>query len=208
MLKCMEDSLEGLNAMRSAYSTFFGALLLGGLATASIAMAGEASSKDQVALFATMKNGGKTGIARKTRPVDARPAVVGEIIVTSIKGEDVETKSKPAEEGDWVVRNRCPQTGNEEILVKAAKFPTRYGEAQSAANAQGYRTYIPRGTDMGYFIVPHEMGEFSFTAPWGERMVARPGDAIVQVPDDPSDTYRIAAASFACTYEVVTPAPQ
>lgn len=192
--------------MRTAYTGFFCALLLGGLAGASYAMAGEVSSKDQVALFADMKSGGRTGIARKTKPVDARPAVVGEIIVTTIRGEGVETKSKPAEEGDWVVRNRCPETGNEEILVKAAKFPTRYGEPQSKADAQGYRTFVPKGTDMGYFIVPRETGEFAFSAPWGERMVARPGDAIVQVPDDPTDTYRIAAASFACTYEVVTPA--
>jgi hypothetical protein len=33
--------------------------------------------------------------------------------------------------------------------------------------------------------------------------VAKPGDAIVQAPDNPKDTYRIARASFACTYEVV-----
>jgi hypothetical protein len=38
-------------------------------------------------------------------------------------------------------------------------------------------------------------------------MVARPGDAIVQDPANPSDTYRIAGAAFACTYEV-THSPQ
>jgi hypothetical protein len=37
-------------------------------------------------------------------------------------------------------------------------------------------------------------------------MVARPGDAIVRSPADPSDTYRVAAASFACTYEIIEPA--
>jgi hypothetical protein len=46
-------------------------------------------------------------------------------------------------------------------------------------------------------------GEFTFTAPWGERMAAKPGDAIVQNPANPGDTYRVAAASFACTYEIV-----
>ncbi len=162
--------------------------------------------KDQLALFAEAKNDGETGIARKTKPVDARKAKAGEVVVTIIKGEGVETKSKPAELGDWVVRNRCPETGNEEILVKAEKFPTRYGEARSGPDAQGYQMFNPKGSDMGYFIVSQETGDFKFTAPWGETMVAKPGDAIVQVPDDPSDTYRIAAAAFACTYEIVTPA--
>ncbi|MBB6469059.1 hypothetical protein HNQ96_004948 [Aminobacter lissarensis] len=178
-------------------------LLFGSL---TVAIAQDAPAKDQIALFSEVKGAGKIGIARKTKPVDARKAVVGEVVVTIIKGEGVETKSKPAEEGDWVVRNRCPETGNEEILVKAAKFPTRYGEPQSEPDKQGYQTFLPKGAEMGYFVVSNEIGEFSFTAPWGEKMSAKPGDAIVQVPADPSDTYRIAAASFACTYEIVTPA--
>ncbi|MGN6535296.1 MAG: hypothetical protein ACTHKQ_06125 [Mesorhizobium sp.] len=168
--------------------------------------AGTASQKDQVALFEAMAKAGHTGVAHKTTEVDARPAVVGEIVVTVIEGEGVETRSKPAQAGDWVVRNRCPATGNEEILVKAAKFPTRYGEPLSEPDAQGYRTFRPLGTDMGYFLVSDEIGDFAFTAPWGERMVAKVGDAIVQTPSDKADTYRIAAASFDCTYEVVTPA--
>lgn len=165
----------------------------------------QAPQKDQVALFAAAAKDGRTGVARKTKPVDARPAIAGEVIVTVIESEGVETTSKPAEEGDWVVRNRCPETGNEEYLVSAAKFPARYGEARSEADAAGYRSFVPKGTEMGYFIVPAAEGEFAFTAPWGEAMIARPGDAIVQSPADPADTYRIAAASFACTYEIVTP---
>ena len=43
-----------------------------------------------------------------------------------IAGEGKETQSRPAEPGDWVVRNRCPETGNEQYLVKAAKFEGRY----------------------------------------------------------------------------------
>ncbi len=176
------------------------------LAWSSMTFAEEALV-DQVAMFAAAKAAGTTGIARKTKPVDARPAVAGEVVVTVIKGEGVETTSKPAEAGDWVVRNRCPETGNEEILVKAAKFPTRYGEPRSDPDDKGYRTFNPSGAEMGYFIVGADVAAFSFNAPWGETMSARPGDAIVQVPSDPSDTYRIAAAAFACTYEIVTPAP-
>ena len=162
--------------------------------------------KDQVALFSQMKEQGHTGLARKTREVDARPAKLGETIVTVIKGEGVETKSKPAEDGDWVVCNRCHETCNEEILVKAAKFLQRYGEAQSKPDAAGYSAFRPTGAEMGYFIVTDEIGAFTFKAPWGEDMVAKPGDAIVQVVGNESDTYRIAAASFACTYEIVAPA--
>ena len=35
-------------------------------------------------------------------------------------------QSPPAQPGDMVVRNRCPESGNEEILVTAAKFAERY----------------------------------------------------------------------------------
>jgi hypothetical protein len=38
-------------------------------------------------------------------------------------------------------------------------------------------------------------------------MVARPGDGIVRDPRAPADTYRIVAAAFACTYEILRPAP-
>ena len=46
-------------------------------------------------------------------------------------------------------------------------------------------------------------GEFTFTAPWGETMVALPGDAIVQDAQDPKDTYRVQKAAFTCTYEEI-----
>jgi hypothetical protein len=59
---------------------------------------------------------------------------------------------------------------------------------------------------MRYLTLRPDEGPFSFIAPWGEPMVAKPGDAIVQDPNNPADTYRIAAAAFACTYEVVEPA--
>lgn len=177
-------------------------LMLGAAASGA---AGE-SMKDQIALFAAAKSEGRTGVARKTRPVDARPARPGETIVTVIRGEGVETTSKPAEAGDWVVRNRCPETGNEEILVKAAKFAERYGEPRSGPDAEGWREFAPKGVEMEYFIVPAELGAFTFKAPWGEEMVAKPGDAILQAPADPDDTYRVAAAAFACTYEIVKPA--
>jgi hypothetical protein len=158
------------------------------------------------AMFAQAERDGRVGLARKTRPVDVRPARPGEVVVTIVAGEGKETASPPAQPGEMVVRNRCRETGNEEILVAAAKFAERYEGPLGPTDAAGWRPYRPRGIEMRYFVVRAADGTFTFTAPWGEPMVARPGDAIVRDPRDPADTYRIAAAAFACTYEILRPA--
>lgn len=158
------------------------------------------------ALFAAAEREGRVGVARKSREVDVRPAVPGEIVVTVIAGEGKETQSKPAHAGDMVVRNRCESTGNEAYLVSADKFRERYEGPLGPEDAQGWRPYRPLGPKMLYLLVRPEDGAFSFTAPWGEPMAARPGDAIVRDPADPTDTYRVAAASFVCTYEILQPA--
>lgn len=160
-------------------------------------------TSDVLARFARAVAAHRVGVARKTKPVDARPARPGEIVVTVIQSEGVETRSKPAEAGDWVVRNRCPETGNETYLVKAATFAARYGEPRGPADADGWREFHPTGRDMRYYFVTDREGDFTFTAPWGETMVAKPGDAIIQTPGDEKDTYRVAAKSFACSYEIV-----
>jgi len=158
---------------------------------------------DVVSYFRDAAAAHGAGLARKTSAVDVRPAEPGEVIVTVIAGEGKETESPPAGPGDMVVRNRCPETGNEEILVPAAKFLQRYDVPVGAPSADGWSTYRPRGIEMRFVVVADSDGAFSFTAPWGETMVARPGDAIVQDPGNPADTYRIARAAFACTYEVI-----
>ena len=81
---------------------------------------------DVHAMFDQAERDGRVGLARKTRPVDVRAAQPGEVVVTVIAGEGKETQSPPAQPGDMVVRNRCPETGNEAILVSAAKFAERY----------------------------------------------------------------------------------
>lgn len=136
-----------------------------------------------------------------------RPAKRGEVIITLIKGEGKETQSPPAKPGDMVVRNRCPETGNEEILVSSTSFSRRYEGPTGVKGADGWSPYRPRGIPMRFVVVAERDGEFSFVAPWGEKMVARPGDVIVQDPSNPTDTYRVARAAFACTYEIVQ-APQ
>ena len=166
----------------------------------------QAAEVDIRALFTQAEQEGRVGTARKTQPVQARPATPGEIVVTMIAGEGKETQSPPAEAGDMVVRNDCDATGNEEILVGAAKFAQRYEGPLGPGHAEGWSTYRPRGVPMLYFTLGSGEGPLSFVAPWGEPMVARPGDAIVQDPNNPADTYRIAAGAFACTYEIIEPA--
>src|SRR6478672_40341 len=162
---------------------------------------------DIVEYFARAQDARGSGLARKSQPVEVRPAKPEEIIVTMIKGEGKETQSPPAKSGDMVVRNRCPETGNEQILVPAASFSQRYEGPIGAAATDGWSPYRPRGVEMRFVVVAEPDGAFAFVAPWGERMVARPGDAIVQDPANAKDTYRIAKAAFACTYEILH-APQ
>ncbi len=161
---------------------------------------------DAVAYFERVARATGAGLARKTKVVDVRPAKIGEVIVTIIKGEGKETQSKPAAAGDMVVRNRCEETGNEEILVPAATFARRYEGPLGGPDAGGWSVYRPRGIEMTFVVVAAADGAFSFVAPWGERMVARPGDVLVQDPANAKDTYRIQKAAFACTYEITRPA--
>ncbi|HEU4476113.1 MAG TPA: hypothetical protein VFR71_05395 [Methyloceanibacter sp.] len=167
--------------------------------------AAHAADLDIGALFDRAEAAGRVGIARKMKLVDGRSAHPGEVIVTIIKGEGKETQSAPAETGDVVIRNRCPATGNEQYLVEAARLPSRYDGPLAAPDAGGWQPYRPKGIDVRFFLVEESEGTFTFTAPWGEEMVARPGDAVVRDPADPKDTYRVAAAAFECTYEVVAP---
>lgn len=160
---------------------------------------------DIYAFFQKARDLGGEGLARKTRTVDVRAAKPGEIVVTILKGEGKETQSPPAKGGDIVVRNRCAASGNEKFLVPGAKFASRYEGPTGSASEGGWRPYRPRGADMRFVVVTEKDGAFTFTAPWGEAMIARPGDAIVQDAQDPKDTYRVQKAAFICTYEEIRP---
>ena len=183
--------------MRRTIAAGFAALLI------STQVSSAQTQIDITAYFQKARDLGHDGLARKTKIVDARDARPDEVVVTVIKGEGKETQSPPAKAGDMVVRNRCPETGNEEFLVSASKFASRYEGPAGPAGEGGWRPYRPRGADMRFVVVTDEDGAFTFTAPWGETMVARPGDAIVQDANDPKDTYRVQKAAFACTYEEI-----
>ena len=178
-------------------------LLAAGIGTLFTIDAASAQDVDVQAYFQKAQQERGEGLAKKTKLVDVRAVKPGEVVVTIIKGEGKETQSAPAVAGDKVVRNRCAETGNEEILVKAATFARRYEGPVAAANASGWSTYRPRGNPMKFVVVTQSGGSFTFKAPWGERMIARPGDVIVQDPNSTRDTYRIAKAAFDCTYDVL-----
>lgn len=175
------------------------------MTTTTVAEAPQKTADQMVALMAQAQKDGRLKTARKTKPIDARPAKPGEVIVTVIAGEGQETTSKPAAAGDQVVRNRCPKTGNEQYLVAAAKFTGKYEATGRPADKDGWQEYRPIGSDMRVLLLDAATPPFIFTAPWGESMVARGGDAILQDPKDARDVYRVARASFDCTYEVVEP---
>ncbi|WP_228766766.1 MULTISPECIES: hypothetical protein [Proteus] len=167
--------------------------------------------KERVAYFTLAQQAGITGVAIKTKPVLARPAKEGEIITTIIKGEGVETVSEPAKAGDWVVQNICPETGNEEILVRKAKFAQRYNTSEKseinlASYPSDYQPFTPKGIEMNYFIVPDSTPPFAMKAPWGELQRFQSGDAVVQSTKDNQDIYRIQKAAFECTYTILKPA--
>ena len=177
-------------------------------ALAALAAGQVASAQAPIDIQAFVQRGrdaGRDGVAKKTKIVDVRAAKPGEVIVTNIKGEGKETQSPPAKEGDWVVRNRCPETGNEEFLVSASVFAKRYEGPVGDAGADGWAPYRPVGVELRFVEVKNEDGAFTFTAPWGESMVARPGDFIVQDIANPRDTYRVQKTSFVCTYEITRP---
>jgi hypothetical protein len=180
-----------------------GSKLLEGAKTMSETTLVHKSTDEVAALMADAQAQGRVGIARKTKPVDARPARAGEVVVTVIKGEGQETQSRPAREGDWVVRNRCPETGNEQYLVDADNFPRKYEATGAPADEDGWQEFRPQGKDMRFFVIEPKAGSFAFKAPWGESMVTHPGDALVQDPENEKDIYRVAKAAFACTYEVI-----
>ena len=157
------------------------------------------------ALFENAERDGRVGIARKSQPVDARPAVPGEVVVTIIADEGKETQSRPPTAGDMVVRNRCEATGNEEYLVSAGTFAERYEGPLGPEDAHGWQAYRPRGTDNALRGPPDGGRLILVHRSLGRGDGGEAGRCYRPQPRRPHDTYRVAAASFECTYEILEP---
>ena len=124
---------------------------------------------DVIAYFQRASDTRGAGLAHKTKPVDARPAKPGEIVVTMIRGQGKETQSPPANPGHMVVRNRCPETGNEEFLVTAGSFSRRYEGPIGSGAGDGWLPYRPFGIQMRFVVVAEQDGEFSFRRAVGRK---------------------------------------
>jgi len=83
------------------------------------------------------------------------------------------------------------ETDTEMALASTAEI---YGNGQTIApvDAQDWVTAVLKGCREGLEYLR-------------EQMLALAGDSIVQDSTNPSDTYRVDAVAFKCTYEVIDP---
>ncbi len=142
---------------------------------------------------------------KKTLPILARPATVGEEIKT-ITDDGLETINV-AETGDFIVQNQTDAL--EEYIVSSKTFEKRYIFMAKAAN--GYDRYQPKGEVLACEL-DHDLlenlgmkdKELTFKASWGTAMTLKVHDFVVCPPDFRS-VYRIARKEFFETYTLVAP---
>lgn len=123
---------------------------------------------------------------KKVAEITARPATVGEVIVT-IAGGIVETR-RTAELGDYLVTN----PDGEQYLVPGDKFDKKYA-------------LKPGTTDTYVCIAPPVRVVFTdtpvaFTGPWGEKFYLKAQGALVE---HPRGCYGVQPQEFRNTYQPV-----
>lgn len=140
-------------------------------------------------------------IATKFRPVWARPAVEGELIVTQT-ADGIETKNV-AKDGDIVLKNA---TGaGEEYVVSGAKFQKRYVKIMpefvlEIDNNPTWTAYLPVG-QVNALEVTENNNPNDFIASWGEKMTCKVGDMLAMPVGSAPEIYRIARDEFFQTYK-------
>ena len=128
----------------------------------------------------------------KTALIDARPAVVGEMIVT-VTGDGTET-TNVAKAGDFVVRNGT--AAGEQYILAGSVLGQRYVHLGDSTE-RPWHLYRARGECRA---LRYEGEPIEFVANWGAPMVLKPGDMIVTPLPGRGEVYRIAAKEFAETY--------
>jgi len=114
----------------------------------------------------------------------ARVGIKNERITTSIDGEKETTQT--LEEGMTVITGLA----GEEYAVKTEKFDKLYQHVEGDL-------YMTKPDIVQAVEVKVDM---KFLAPWGEEMIAHPGDFIIFRSMD--DAYRVEAGEFKKTYEL------
>lgn len=138
---------------------------------------------------------------RKFRQVHARPALPGEVVVsTTSSGE--ETRNT-ATRDEVLVKNL---TGAREMyLVEKDKFDARYRFVEGVEDE--WKLYDPVGEVLAIEISPDLTAmlgvgeELSIVAPWGSEQIARAGDMLVAPLPALDEVYRVARKEFDETYE-------
>lgn len=129
--------------------------------------------------------------------VEARPAVVGEMIVTVTQAGQ-ETKNT-AKAGDFVVKNKT--IAAEEYILPAEKFTARYIDRGVSPFTSGWRICQAIGQVKA---AVYTGADTEFTAPWDEGMQLHTGDMICTPLPQKGEVYRIAAQEFSETYRLKT----
>lgn len=161
-------------------------------------------TNDLVAQRASMKT---LPIYKKFAQIHARKAVVGEIVVTKIYGK-TETKSKPAEEGDWVATGLSK---GEQWLVKGEDFWDLYEtQVQEDFIRDDGSLYQAKGV---VHAIEYNISESGFEtvfiqAPWDELMNSLEGEKsvwlVIGTTAESSDgVYFIEAEAFATSYRLI-----
>jgi tetratricopeptide (TPR) repeat protein len=139
---------------------------------------------------------------RKFQQVHARPAAVGEVIVSTTSDGEETTKTASAE--DYVVKNLTE--AREQYLVGKSKFETRYVFLEAVDDRWGL--FDPVGEVLGTEITRDLTvmlgvgGEFFIMAPWGSEQLAREGDMLVAPLPSLDEVYRMARKEFDETYKL------
>lgn len=122
----------------------------------------------------------------------ARPAIKGEKIVTTIKGQK-ETENT-AKAGNVVVIN---PTG-EQYIIDGNKFKSRYSRTGEVRG--NLRKFEAKGF---CFAFQYKGKPFKFIAPWQEEMICNTNDYIASTgPNALDDVYRIELEAFKKTYKL------
>ena len=146
-------------------------------------------TKEQMREFVSVliNNGIEVKSFAKFARVQARPATIGEVIITVLANGKKET-SNAANEGDWIVTN----PGGEQYIVAAAKFPKKYEPAPEL----GEGWYKPTGGVQKFVQLSEDT---IFVCSWGEEQNINAGGFINVT--DLSDIYGIAEQEFYDTYK-------
>ena len=134
-----------------------------------------------------LKSGIKTEKYVKVVKIKARPAVIGEEIITKMSDNFVESKYVVKTPGCMVVTN----PNGEEYVVSAQSFSERYTKTEEEG------IYMPKPLPQEMLILDEDV---EFVAPWNEIMKIRKGGALNITKKDEGYIYGIQPREFKETY--------